>query len=518
MMHPRRNGFLKAPFEFMKTMKCSFVVIGLCVFAFASVGVAQEVLRVGVTSLPTSRGNPFNTTTGSPSSYTYSAFLEGLTQVDNDANPVPMLAVRWEAESETSWIFHMRPGAEFSNGEPADAHAVEATYAMLRSGIGLTYPVTRELEGIASVTAIDETTVRIVTAAPNILLPNTLAGMKIVPPQYWAEVGPDGFAAAPIGSGPFMVESWETAQVDLVRSPTAWRQPQVDRVELVAGPEPVARVQGVLAGNLHIGLQLGPDEIPQVEAAGHKMAIGRDPSMQVLAFITVKDSPLKDVRVRRALNYAVNRDVIRQVLLGGYMRMATQTAPSYAFGFDPDLEAWPYDPDKAKALLAEAGYADGFAITAEILLQSASFSAPVYQQVGADLARVGVDLSIRRIPASQYARGVYQGEWAGEAVGIDYGTNPTLDALTPLVRHSCRWTYPWFCEPSIMPLIEKAESAFDINERRRLTQEVMRYQRELAPGILLYETARFDALNKAVEGYDIAVGNISYDQISLSGD
>jgi peptide/nickel transport system substrate-binding protein len=489
--------------------------IAVCAGLFLVAGplFAQDVLRVGVTSFPTSRGNPFNTTTGTPSIYTYAAFIEGLTRVNNAAEPVPMLAERWEIESRTSWLFHMRPGAVFSNGEPADAHAVEATYAMLRTGIGLTYPITRELEGIVAIEALDNTTVRIVTEAPDILIPNKVASFKVVPPRYWAEVGPDGFAGAPIGSGPYQVETWGSAQIDLVRSPTAWRQPKISRLELVAGAEAVARVQGVLAGNLHIGLQLGPDEIIPVEAAGHQMIIGMDPSMQVLALITVKESPLQDVRVRQALNYAVNRQVIAQGLLGGHITMATQTAPRIAFGYAPDLDIWPYDPDKAKALLAEAGYPDGFSFTAEILLQSASYSPQVYQQVAADLARVGVDLTIRRIPASQYARGVYQGEWAGEAVGIDYGVNPTLDSLTPLVRHSCLWIKPWFCEPSILPLIERAQAAFDLEERRRLTQEVMRAQRAFAPAILLYETGRFDAVTRNVRGYSIEVGHIDYDKI-----
>jgi len=474
---------------------------------------AQDALRVGVTSFPTSRGNPFNTTTGTPSVYTYSAFLEGLTRVDNTAQPIPILAESWQAESQTSWLFHMRPGAVFSNGEPADAHAVAATYAMLRTGIGLTYPITRELDGIVSMTAVDDMTVRIVTEAPDILLPHKVASLRVVPPRYWEDVGPNGFAAEPIGSGPYMIENWGSAQIDLVRSPTAWRQPKISRVELVAGAEAIARVQGVLAGNLHIGLQLGPDEILPVEAAGHQMIKGVDPSMQVLALITVEDTPLRELKVRQALNYAVNRDVIAQGLLGGHIQMATQTAPRFAFGYAPELEVWPYDPDKARALMAEAGYPDGFAFTAEILLQSASYSPQVYQQVAADFARIGVDMTIRRIPASQYARGVYQGEWGGQAVGIDYGVNPTLDSLTPLVRHSCLWIKPWFCEPSILPLIEKAQAAFDLEERRRLTQDVMRAQRALAPAIFLYDTSRFDAVNRDVRGYSIEVGHIDYDQI-----
>lgn len=499
-------------------LKKSSVLAGLCFgVSLLAIGpvVAEQILRVGITSVPTSRGNPFNTTSGLPSLYTYAAFFEGLTRVNNDAEPVPMLAQRWEAESQTSWLFYLRPGAVFSNGEPADADAVVGTWALTQTELGQTYPITREMAGITSVEKVDSLTVRVTTSAPDILLPHKVASLKIVPPRYWADVGTDGFAAEPIGSGPFEITDWSTARIKMQRSPTAWRQPKVDGLEFIAAAEAVARVQGVLSGRLHMGLQLGPDEIPLVEAAGHKMVVGVDPSMQVLAFVTVKDSPLQNVEVRRALNYAVNREAISEGLLSGYVKMATQTTPSFAFGWDPDLKIWPYDPDKAKAMLTAAGYPDGFSFTGEILLGSASFSAQVYQQVAADLARVGVTLSLRRIPASQYARGVYQGEWAGTAVGIDYGVNPTLDALTPLVRHSCLWITPWFCEPSILPMIAEAEAAFDLEERRKLTQKVMRYQRDLAPAILLYETARFDALNKAVQGYEIAVGHINYDEISL---
>jgi peptide/nickel transport system substrate-binding protein len=476
---------------------------------------AEQVLRVGITSMPTSRGNPFNTTSGLPSLYSYAAYFEGLTRVNTKAEPVPMLAESWRAETETAWLFNLRPGAVFSNGEPVNAYAVAASYGVLQTDIGRTYSISRELAGISAVEVVDEVTVRIRTIAPDILLPHKVAALKIIPPGYWADVGPEGFAAAPIGSGPFVVTESTSASMRLVRSPTAWRQPIIDALELVAAAEPVTRVQGVLSGRLHLALQLGPDEIPLVEAAGHRMLVGVDPSMQVLALITVKESPLQDIRVRQALNYAVNREAISQGLLGGHVKMATQTTPSFAFGWDPELDLWPYDPDKAKALLSEAGYPDGFSFLAEILLGSASYSPQVYQQVAADLARVGVTLSLRQIPASQYARGVYQGDWAGTAVGIDYGVNPTLDSLTPLVRHSCLWMAPWFCESSVLPLIAKAEAAFDLEERRRLTQEVMRYQLSLVPAILLYETARFDAVSNTVQGYEISVGHIDYDKISF---
>lgn len=499
------------------SLRRAVAALALWVALGSSAGaLAEQVLRVGITSFSTSRGNPFATTSGLPPLYSYAAFLEGLTRVNNKAEALPMLAERWEPETDTTWLFYLRDGAVFSNGEPADAHAVVFTQSLLTSERGAAYPIAVEQRGIELIEVVDDTTIRVHTSQPDILLPNKIAALKIVPPKYWTDVGADGFAAAPIGTGPFEIVEESTARMYLKRSPTAWRQPMVDALELIAAADPASRVQGLLSGRLHISLQLGPDDVPLIEAAGHKVALGLDPSMQVVAFITEKESPLTDVRVRQALNYAVNREAMSLGLLGGQVQMATQTTPKIAFGWDPDIPSWPYDPDKARALLAEAGYANGFSFDIEILLGSASYSALVYQQVGADLAQVGVTMSIRQIPATQYARGVYQGDWAGEAIGMDYGVNPSLDALIPLVRHSCLWMQPWFCEPSIPPLMEQASAAFDIDERRQLTQMVMRKHLEHAPAILLYETARFDGLNAAVENFLIEVGHINYDEIVLN--
>ena len=474
---------------------------------------SKEIVKVGITSLPTSRGNPFKTTTGLPSLYTHAAMFEGLTRVSQKAMPIPLLAESWEYENELSWLFSLRKNVTFSNGEPFNSDSVVFSFNLLQSDEGRSWNVTAELEGISSIEAIDTHTVRIKTSSPDILLPHKIASLKIVPPQYWKEVGEEGFAESPIGTGPYMVSSWGVSRVMLKRFEEAWRKSNVENIELVTAPDAVSRIQGFLSGRFHIAVQLGPDEVYMIEDSGHVVSRGFDPSMQVLAFITEKESPLKDIRVRRALNYAINREVIVSKLLSNKVQMATQTSPSFAFGWDPTITVWPYDIDKAKELLAAAGYADGFSFTAEILLSAASYSSQVYQQVASDLSRIGVNLSITRIPASQYARGVYQGKWKGEAIGIDYGVNPTLDSLTPLVRHSCFWSKPWFCEPSVIPLIEKAQSAFNLEERKKLTQAVMKYQLELAPAILLYETSRFDAVNKDLLGYYIEVGHIDYDKL-----
>ena len=128
---------------------------------------------------------------------------------------------------------------------------------------------------------------------------------------------------------------------------------EVSRLTLFAVPNPSARLQGLLSGRLHIAMVLGPDEITLVESAGHAMFVQPDTSMIVLAFNLAKPSPLHDIRVRRALNHAVNKQAIVDGLLAGQSRVSTQTASAVAFGFDPELEAYEYDPELAQTLLAD---------------------------------------------------------------------------------------------------------------------------------------------------------------------
>ncbi|MBL8645337.1 MAG: hypothetical protein JNK21_15500, partial [Rhodospirillaceae bacterium] len=231
---------------------------------------------------------------------------------------------------------------------------------------------------------------------------------------------------------------------------------------------------------------------------------------------TVKDSPLKDVRVRRALNYAVDKEAIVANLLAGKAPVATQTAPVNAFGFDPTIPAYPYDPAMAKKLLAEAGYEKGFAMVIELYAGNSSFAPLVYQKVASDLANVGVKMDVRMVPIPKYAQGLHQGTWDGTGIGIDYNSSPSLDPLRGFMRHSCLWKAPWYCDETIMPLLKQALGTFDLDKRRELTRQVLRHQRDQAPGILLHDYIRFDGVAKRVKNFSINIGYVPYADIEIS--
>lgn len=491
------------------------VVLPIALICGASSAYAQKPeVRVGIQAFPTSTGNPLGLV-NLPALYTFAALFDALTYVDQSGAAQPQLATKWTALSPLHWRFSLRQDVLFSNGEPFDAHTVVANIEILKAPGSAGYVAASELSYISHARVVDAVTVDIFTGVPVPFLPQDLSMLRFVPPAYWHEVGAEAFARAPVGTAAYKLQNWSATELRLVAWEGAWRRPKVEKLRLFAVPNPSARLQGLLSGNLHLAVLLGPDEIGMVEAAGHQMRVQPEPGMIVLAFNLSKPSPLSDVRVRQALNYAVNKQAIVDGLLAGQSRVSTQTAPAIAFGFDPTLEAYDYDPERARALLEDAGYPDGFEMVAEVLNVTSSFAGPAYQQVVADLAAVGVRVELRAIPVPKYAKGLHQGLWDGEAFGIDYGIAPSLDALRAFVRHSCLKAAPWYCDEELMPLLNQALGTFDLDTRRDLTRQVLRRQREQAPGILLYDLYRFDGVRRELKGYVNHVGYIPYHELWL---
>jgi peptide/nickel transport system substrate-binding protein len=500
----------------MKNSRLVMLHAMLAVLCFAAPAqAADKTLRIAIPGFPSLGMNPM-TSSNLPALYTFAAVYDALTWVDNKGQAHPQAAESWTAIDETTWQFKLYPGQTFSDGTPLNAEAVVFAVELLKSPGGASYTVTVEVPSLKSARAIDDTTVEIKTSVPNPFLPQELSLMRLMSPTNWKKVGDAGINKSPIGSGPFIVESWTPGLMTLKPNPTALRKPKVDKLEIRAVPDTPARTQALLAGRIDMAMQLGPDEIPALEAAGHNMVAQTEASMILLAFITVKDSPLQDVRVRRALNYAVNKEAIVQNLLAGKAAVATQTAPVNAFGFDPSLPAYPYDPAMAKKLLADAGYAKGFEMIAEIYAGNSSFAPLVYQKVSSDLAQVGVKLDVRVVPIPKYAQGLHQGNWDGTGIGIDYNSAPSLDPLRGFLRHSCLWKAPWYCDETIMPLLKEAMGTFDLEKRRELTQKVLRHQRDQAPGILLHDYVRFDGVAKRVKNFSINIGYIPYANIEIA--
>jgi peptide/nickel transport system substrate-binding protein len=480
---------------------------------------AQDTLRVGVSDLPPGRGNPFDSS-GSPEVYTSAALFDSLTKVDTEGVAQPMLATAWENTSPTTWEFQLREGVTFSNGEEFTADAVVATIDFLTTDeVGSTLVVARDIATVESATAVDPLTVEITTAAPDPVLPNRLAGMYIPAPAHFAEVGLDGFAADPIGSGPYAVESWSDNMVTLTAVDDSWRAPNIPTVEIIALPEPAARLQALLSDQVDLAVQLSPDQLPQLEGAGYVASVSSAPQVMSLAFYTEspEESPLASPEVRLALNHAVNKDAIVDNLLPEQAAPASQGATPAAFGYDPELEPIAYDPELAQQLLADAGYPDGFSFAADIVVGSFPADAEIYQLMQQDLAAVGVDVELTQITFPEWLEKYLANGWTGQAFGLSWNTAPLLDSIRPIEIFSCKKEPAFFCDDAMMPLIDEANTEFDPAAREAILHEIWAAMQANPPALYLVEQVDIAGLADNLQGFENVNRRFPYDEMSFSG-
>lgn len=499
-------------------MKQSFrLLAALCApffIANAEFKAQADTLKMTLRAMPPGNANP-HTSGGWPPLLIWPALFEPLTGIGADGTLVPILATAWHYEDETTWIFDLRDDVQFSNGEKFDAAAAAATINYLLSDEGRAFSAYREVRTVARATARDRLTLEVKTTQPDSMIPGRLAGVRILPPKYFEDVGPDTFALQPHGTGSYMVERWETGRASLIKNPYAWRPAQVDRIEYIVAPDSTSRVQALISDAVDIAFDLGAADIDRIEAANARIDYRTRAAIQMWQFVTEQDSPLQDKRVRQALNYAINIEVIVEALMQGVTVPASQIAARGTFGYDASIKPYPYDPEKARALLKDAGYPNGFSIPFQVAAASAEEES-VYIQVAQDLRQVGVTVEMIRVPFTKQVQSVYGAPWDGLAFNMNYGSLPSLDPLSSMRFHSCLWPWPWICRPDISDRALAADREFDPDKRRKIVTSILRDLHDDPPGIYLYENIHVDGISNRVATYEAPYGFIRYHTLDMA--
>lgn len=482
---------------------------------------AAATLTVGAASRPIGLGNPYDSIS-TLGSHSRSNILDGLTRQAPDGTLEPALAIEWEATSDLTWEFKMRPGAVFSNGEPADAAAAKATIDFLTREDSARYLIARELRAVERVDVVDSETLVVTTRYPDAIFPKRLSMVMLVPPRAFADMGMDDFAQAPIGTGSYVLEDWgvQSGRSILTANTTSWRAPEhVDRVELLAPlRDAIVRLQALRSGQVDVTVNISVDELDRARADGFEIIVTQGSTIQAIALPNVgnENSPLQDVRVRQALNYAVNKQIITDIILGGTTYPTGQGAIPINFGYNPDIAPYPYDPERAKALLAEAGYPDGFSLVAEVQVGSAPTDDAVYVQIAQDLTRVGVEVELRALIGQEWVRKFFTGDW-GEAdvLSMTWTTGAYSDTIRAIETFSCAKPGAFFCVQDMMPRIEESNRTFDPLARERMLQDMMADLHDLAPSLFLYPFAVIVAHHPSVENVVIGPGGLMFDRMRL---
>jgi peptide/nickel transport system substrate-binding protein len=436
-----------------------------------------------------------------------SSIFDGLVHRDLDMEIGPGLATSWEwiGDDDDRLRFYLREGVTFHNGEPFDADAVKFTFDRLLGEEGAAGPQQANYTSIDRVEIVDPYTVDLVLGTPDPVLITKLAGYgaMIVPPGYVTGNDAETFNRMPVGTGPFKVVDYVSDdRLTLEANMEYFRgAPLVERLVFRFIAEPSTRVAELQAGRVDIAQGVPISLAGSVERApGARIEAVGSPTVSSLRFNHCL-APTDDVLVRRAIAHAVDREGIIESILEGYGEPIASFQSSMSFGFDPELEAYAYDPEQARALLSEAGIPANTTIQIDFIGTDAIFR-EVAQAVASMLEAVGLQPTLvthetntfynDMVPNNRVG-GLYYSGWGGWTLDFD-------NTAYLLYRTDQFWN-PCFSNAEIDALLEEQRGTYDQTEREVALRRVARLAHELLIDLPLYQHQNLWGVAERVEGF-----------------
>jgi peptide/nickel transport system substrate-binding protein len=439
----------------------------------------------------------------------YDALFEPLVAVDafpGQAGKLhPALATKWQRVNSRTWDFQIRKGVKFHNGQ-----TLEAADAAFSLNLVLNNPqnwLNSRIGDIVQVRVLNKYKLRIVTKAPNVLTLGDISQISIYPRKYYSSAGAAAFGRKPVGTGPFKFQSWPGAvDVHLTRYDRYWgKKPSYKEVVFKPIDDPATRLAALLAGEIDIAYNLNIDDSTVLRSRGLRAVaapVGQGTGINLLYLGgQPANNPLKDKRVRQALNYAIDKQaIVKNILLGSTRVLRGQVVGPDSFGFNPKLQPYPYNPTKAKQLLTEAGYPNGFAIDFQSASANYAKAAEVSQNVVAQLAKVGVRVRLQMLEWNVYLDKLIHATSAPMFyVGWNY--YPVMDANFAIVNFLSKSPFKIFSNPKLDSLYEQETNTFNRAKRQKLLRQFMAVMRDQAPMIFLFQSPELYGVGKRVVGF-----------------
>jgi peptide/nickel transport system substrate-binding protein len=448
--------------------------------------------------------------TDSPTATIASHVYETLFELEPDGSIVPHLAESYEvSEDGTTWTLQIREGVTFHDGTPLTAEVVKGSLdRFLDPDNAFTFRFL--LDRIEEVVVTGDFTVELRLSTPfapllSHLTHNTTA---IVLPAAVEEFGED-FAENPVGTGPFAFESWERGQrVDLVRYDDYWGEaPGVAAVSFLAVPENTTRMALVESGEAHVAVRVPPQDIARLDALANVTVENVSSVRTIYMYFNHTMEPFDDVRVRQAFNHAVNKEEIAEFVLGGAVRPSDAPIAPGIFGYTP-VGTYEYDPERARELLAEAGFEDGLSTTLYSPTGRYLQDIQVTEAIQSQLAEVGIDASIETLEWSAYLDLTRQPPeenvvpiallgWGTVTGDADYGLFPLFHSSQHVPDGSNR---AFYANPAVDELLAEGRTNPDPEAREQIYAEALEIIHEDAPWLFLHSETQLVAVNDDVQG------------------
>ncbi|MEK5163670.1 ABC transporter substrate-binding protein [Paenibacillus sp. FSL R5-0527] len=412
---------------------------------------------------------------------------------------LPGLAVSWERTNELTWRFKLREGVKFHNGDPFTAADVKFTLERAARDPSLIDYSSYNI--IDRVDVIDDFTVDIITKEPDPILLSRLSRISsgILPAAYFQEKGVEGFNSAPVGTGPYKFVQWiKDDRVELVKNTDYYGgEPKWDRVVFRTIPEATTRISELLTGSVDIAVIIPPGDIQRVKDSG-KTYYTELESARVQSLL-VRQTPgtvTADPRIREAIELAIDKRALVDNVLGGAGVPTQQAVGPGILGFNPDLfDTNLYDPERAKQLLAEAGYPDGVDLT----LSSPASTKEVAEAIAAYLAEANFKVDLEILEQTQYKQKDNSNTF--KELALQGKGNSMFEAPLPLeiFRSDNAKGQTDYSNPEVDELLRQAAVNLNDEEREKQYQRVQEILAEDRPRIFLYQNKFNYGVNNRIE-------------------
>jgi peptide/nickel transport system substrate-binding protein len=388
--------------------------------------------------------------------------FDGLVEWDYDGKIVPGLAESWKVDG-LNVTFNLRKGVKFHNGEDFNADSVKFSFELIKNA-DLKSASASNVAAVTGITVVDPNTVTMVMSKIDARIFDVLANnMSMLPPKYYASVGQQGFIAKPIGTGPFKFVSWtKDDKLVMEANETYWTgsykgKPNVKTLIFRPIPTAATRVAELKSGAADLIQDVPPDQVDPLKSAGFDVVESKSPVYDFAFFNSAGDkgAPLKDARVRQAMNYAVDMNTIIKTVLQNHARPLSGGITDLTVGYNSAVQPYTQDQKKAKDLLSQAGFANGFEIDADI---SSSQKPDMAQAVIAQLGQVGIKVNLNALPTS-----VFNDRWVKKQLDQMYfvtWNTFTHPALLDLLA-GCKGFISSFCSTEAQPFLDQGGATLD---------------------------------------------------------
>ncbi len=499
--------------------RLSLALLALC----AAAPLRAQTLDIGIGGAITSVDPHFYN--AAPNNSLSMHIFDRLVERDAKAQPYAGLAASWRPVSETVWEFKLRPGVTWHDGKPFTADDVAFTIERTPNVPNSPGGFGGFVRAITRVEVVDPLTLHLHTARPHPLLPTELASVAIISRHAGQGASTEDYNSgkAAIGTGPYRLGEYRSGdRTVLLRNDRYWGQREHwERVNYRFIGNDAARSAALLAGDVQMIDQVPTSDLPRLRA-DQRVTVSETLGLRViylsadhsragnLPFVTDNDgkpiatNPFNDIRVRRALSMAINRQALTERVMEGTAQPTGQWLPPGTFGYNPDVAVPRFDADQAKRLLAEAGYPNGFRLTLHSPNDRYPNDARTAQAVAQMWTRIGIRTEVEALPWASFAARSNRQEFAMRLAGWGSTTGEASYTLVNITGTYDRAKLTGasnvgrYSNPALDALTERAVATLDNDQRAAQLREGVRVAMDDVAFIPMFQLVNSWALRRGL--------------------